>query len=232
VTGRPAGALVVFAKLPVPGQVKTRMVPPLTPRQAADLYSELLGDVLAASARIARSLGLVPTLAAYPPTAVHEFSDKLAPEFCVFPQLGKNLGERMAGAVSEAGARGADRILLRSSDSPILDGSKIGAALLALDDYDLVISPDLDGGYNLIGLREPAPGLFDHPMSTATVLEDTLANASAQGLRAHLQDGTFDLDTAEDLQLLAGARAGASSAAVSQLCPRTLAYLDAEDLWP
>jgi hypothetical protein len=232
VSGRPAGALVVFAKLPVPGQVKTRMVPPLTARQAADLYSELLGDVLAASAQMARSLGLVPSLAVHPPSAVPEFSDRIAEGFQVFPQLGKNLGERMEAAVVEVAARGMDRILLRGSDSPILDGSKVRAALLALDDYDLVVSPDLDGGYNLIGLREPAPGLFDHPMSTATVLEDTLANASARGLRAHLQDATFDLDTAEDLRLLADARAGASSAAVAKLCPRTLAYLDAQDLWP
>ena len=127
---------------------------------------------------------------------------------------------------------GASRVLIRGSDSPAVDGGKIRSALTALSESDLVVLPDLDGGYNLVGLRVPAPGLFDHPMSTRTVLEDTLANARAAGLRCDLQEPAFDIDTAEDLVHLARARSGPNRAEITKLCFRTLAYLDERALWP
>jgi glycosyltransferase A (GT-A) superfamily protein (DUF2064 family) len=138
----------------------------------------------------------------------------------------------MEWAIREAAASGADRILLRGSDSPILDREQVEAALVSLDDFDLVISPNLGSGYNLLGVRKPTPGLFDHPMSTRTVLEDTLANAAALDLRADVQRASFDVDTASDLNRLAAARSGPCGATVAELCPRTLSFLDAEDLWP
>jgi hypothetical protein len=232
VTGINRGVLLVFAKEPVAGRVKTRMVPPLSPQQAADLYAELLQDVLTATGRIALELGLIPTLAVHPPDATRVLARSAPPEFRVVPQRGASLGERMTWATREAAAGGADRILLRGSDSPILDRERIAAVLASLDRFDLAVSPDLDGGYNLIGLRRPALGLFDHPMSTRTALEDTLANAAALELRAEVQRSSFDLDTADDLALLAAARAGANGESVAALCPKTLAFLDAERLWP
>jgi rSAM/selenodomain-associated transferase 1 len=232
VTGILRGVLLVFAKEPVAGRVKTRMVPPLSPQQAADLYAVLLQDVLTATGRIALELGLIPTLVVHPPDATHVLARSAPSEFRVVPQRGVNLGERMAWAIREAAAAGADRILLRGSDSPALDRERIAAVLAALDPFDLAVSPDLDGGYNLIGLRRPAPGLFDHPMGTRTALEDTLANAAALGLRAEVGRPSFDIDTADDLARLAAERVGADSASIAALCPRTLAFLDAEHLWP
>jgi hypothetical protein len=133
----------------------------------------------------------------------------------------------LAHAVAEAAAGGATRILLRGSDSPLLDEAIVAGALAALERVDLVVSPDRDGGYNLIGLSEPAPGIFSHPMSTASTLADTLGNAASLGLRVEVQEPSFDLDHAGDLALLARAR----SPATSRLCGRTLAYLDQHDLW-
>ena len=72
----------------------------------------------------------------------------------------------MTWAVREAAAAGAQRILLRGSDSPTLDAEVVREALAALREFDLVLRPDYDGGYSLVGLRRPAAGLFDHPMST------------------------------------------------------------------
>jgi hypothetical protein len=92
----------------------------------------------------------------------------------------------------------------------------------------VVLSPDRDGGYNLVGLARPAPGLFAHAMSTASVLDDTLGRARALGLRAELLAPGFDIDTAEDLALLAEARRRDPALP----CPRALAYLDAHGLWP
>ncbi len=226
------GVLLVLAKEPEPGRVKTRMVPPLSPQQASDLYCEMLHDVLIASGRIAVEIGLAPILAVHPPRAASALARSAPTEFRIVPQRGADLGERMEWAIREAAASGADRILLRGSDSPILDREQIEAALLSLDDVDLVLSPDLGSGYNLLGVRKPTPGLFDHPMSSRTVLEDTLANAAALGIRAVVQRASFDIDTASDLDRLAAARASGCGASVAELCPRTLSFLDTEGLWP
>lgn len=230
--GKTRGVLLVFAKQPEPGRVKTRMVPPLSPQQASDLYAEMLQDVLIASSRIATEIGLAPVLAVDPPRAAAALARRAPTEYRVIPQRGANLGERMEWAIREAAASGANRILLRGSDSPILDRERIQAVLVSLEEFDLAISPDHDSGYNLLGVRKPTPGLFDHPMSTQTALEDTLANAAALGLRAQLQPASFDVDTANDLNRLAAAREGPGASYVSKMCPRTLSFLDAEDLWP
>jgi len=100
-------------------------------------------------------------------------------------------------------------------------------ALQNLDTNDVVLSPDHDGGYGLIGLRGPSPGLFDHPMSTQTVLEETLANARLLGLKTRLLEPSFDIDTVQDFAHLARARETGGAA----LCPRTLDYLDSGGLW-
>ena len=79
----------------------------------------------------------------------------------------------------------------------------------------------------MVGLRNPAPGVFSHPMSTANTLADTLANARATGLRAELLPPGFDLDGPSDLALLARER----GTAAARLCPRTLSFLDTHALW-
>lgn len=224
---RRAPVIVVFAKEPCAGLVKTRMSPPLSLEQAAELYAELLADVLHTTEAFARELGLETVLAVHPPVACGRLA-RLAPtSFRVVPQRGEGLAERMQRAVDEAAAAGASRILVRGSDTPVLDGEIVGAALAALSDADLVLCPDRDGGYGMVGLRKPVPGLFEHPMSTSTVLDDTIANADSLGLRSHVLEPSFDLDTVEDLRWLAEAR----SERITTLCPRTLDYLDAHDLW-
>ncbi len=221
------GVIVVFAKAPRPGQVKTRMSPPLTPEQAAGLYAQLLLDVLEVTGELAPRLGLEPLLAVHPPEACAQLADLASTPLRVVPQRGASLSQRMAHAVAEAAAAGATRILLRGSDSPLLDEPIVARVLAALERVDLAVCPDRDGGYNLIGLREPAPGIFFHPMSTPSTLGDTLGNAASLGLRVEVQEPSFDLDRAGDLDLLARAR----SPATARLCGRTLAYLDQHDLW-
>jgi rSAM/selenodomain-associated transferase 1 len=222
-----AGVLVVFAKAPRPGAVKTRMTPPLEPVEAAAFYRCMLEDVLEASAAIARPLGLEPWLAAHPPAARAELSALAPPGFRIVAQHGPDLGRRMEWAAAQAAAAGARATLLRGSDSPALGAAELRAALDALEDADLALSPDRDGGYNLVALRRPAPGLFEHPMSTATVLEDTLARARSLELRARILGPSFDLDSLADLGALADAR----SRDPRLPCPRTLAWLDRRGLW-
>lgn len=221
------GVIVVFAKAPRPGLVKTRMSPPLSPEEAAVLYEHLLDDALETTAQATQALGLDAVIALHPSDAASEIARRAPRAFRVVAQRGADLAERMTWAVAEAAATGASPILLRGSDSPALGVDTIARALEGLEGADLVVCPDCDGGYNLIGLRGPAAGLFDHAMSTGTVLADTLARAGSLRLRCSVLETGFDLDTVEDLRWLRRARR--SGAALP--CPRTLEYLDAEDLW-
>jgi len=221
------GVIVMFAKRPEPGRVKTRMSPQLTPEQAAQLYACLLDDALEATSVAARQQGLEAVLAVHPAGACGELAARCPPLFRVVAQRGADLAARMEHAVAEAAAGGARRILLRGSDSPTLDSAVVGEALEALDRVDLVVCPDRDGGYSLIGLREPVRGLFSHPMSTGSVLEDTLANAARAGLTVHSLAPRFDLDRIGDLRWLADARRDPHPPP----CPRTLAFLDEYDIW-
>ncbi len=163
---RSRGTIIVLAKAPRPGFAKTRLSPPFTPEEASELYAHMLDDVLAATSGFARELALSAFVAIHPPAACPEIAVGAPASMHVIPQCGRDLPERMAWAVSEAAASGATRILLRGSDSPMLDQQSVAEAIERLDDSDLVLCPDLDGGYSLVGLRQPAPDLFEHPMST------------------------------------------------------------------
>jgi len=222
-----SGTLIVFGKAPRPGLVKTRMCPPLDPEEAAQLYGAMLDDVLEATVHMARVLDLEPVLTVYPAEAQFELAQRAPRDFRIVAQRGRDLSERMCWAVAEGGATGATPILIRGSDSPVLDFATVRSAVAALGEADLAIAPDVDGGYNLVALREPAPGLFSHPMSTSSVLNDTRSRAAELGLRTRVLGETFDLDTADDLSLLALRRAQIDSHA----CHRTLAYLDDRDIW-
>lgn len=222
-----AGVLVVFAKAPLPGRVKTRLSPPLTLEQAAGLYAAMLADVLEASAEFARRLDLAAVLAVDPGDACRVLAREAPRGFCVVAQRGSDLPRRLGWSAREWAASGARRILMRGSDSPLLDGEQVSDALSALEQADVALCPDRDGGYSLIGLRRPVAGLFDHAMSNSDVMRDTLSNARDAGLRTHTLAGSFDIDRVEDLRALAAAR----QRGVTDLCSRTLAYLDEQRLW-
>ena len=161
----PRDIVAVLAKSPHPGRVKTRMCPPLDPHQAAELYGAMLADVLAATESFALQAGLDPVLCVHPPGAVGELARRAPPSFRVVAQRGGGLAERMAWALDEARATGAAKVLLRGSDNPALSPAILHSAVEALEEVDLVVSPDLDGGYGLIGMRGPWSAVFDHPMS-------------------------------------------------------------------
>jgi glycosyltransferase A (GT-A) superfamily protein (DUF2064 family) len=199
------GWLSVFAKAPQ--------------ESAAALYAAMLADVLVASVAFAQRLGLSPVLHFDPPDAQAEF-ERVAPAgYRLRPQRGSGLAERMANAFDEAAAEGAERMLLRGSDSPGLDLPVVAAALAGLEaGSDLVLTPDQGGGYALIALKEPRRELFEVVLSTGSVLEETLARARAIGLFASLTPATFDLDVVGDLARFDDLPPDRASV----LCPRTV----------
>lgn len=213
------GWLVVFAKAPRPGLVKTRLCPPLSLAQCAVLYEEMLADVLEVSGRTALVLGLQPVLAFHPPDSVAELIGRVPEGFRLHVQRGRDLGERMAHAFAEAAAAGADWTLLRGSDSPALGPEVIEEALDHLRaGADLVLTPDQSGGYAMIGMRQPRPGLFELPMSTPDMRDRTVELARASGLRVALTSAGFDLDEVGDFRFVSEL----NPAERSDLCPRTV----------
>lgn len=215
-----SGALAVFAKPPRAGEVKTRLVPPLRAEEAAELYACLLADVTAASAEACARLDLVPYLAVHPAEEAEALCARAPAGFRPLGQRGDDLGERMQAASEDLAAAGHAPVLLRGSDSPALGPATLERAVEALREVDLVLVPDADGGYALVGLARPAPGLFRHPMSTSRVLEDTLAHARALGLRERCLEPGFDVDRPADLERVEALRGRPEAA----LCPRTLAF--------
>ena len=208
--------LALFAKAPVPGQVKTRLCPPLAPAQAARLYEAMLLDI------VGQHLGDPPSVERVlwfaPEGAEGWFREHVPPGYALLAQRGATLAERMRALFHHHCDRGATRVVLRGTDSPTLPGVRVREAFAALDRADLVLCPDRDGGYNLIGLRKPADELFDLEMSTGSVLDTTRARARELGLQVALLEPHHDVDTEADLRLL---RAEVDA----KLTPRTAQWL-------
>ena len=193
-------AAAVMARMPVPGEVKTRLVPPLTPLAAARLYAGFLRDTID---RLARLDGIHPFVAYTPPAADGFFAGIVPPGFSTLPQVGEDLGERLANVTAALFSRGATAVVLCDSDSPTLPGRYIGEAFRRLDKADVVIGPCDDGGYYLIGMRRCTPRLFsDIPWSSARVTQLTVKAAERHDLSVSLLEPWYDVDTAADLDRL------------------------------
>ena len=193
-----APLLGLFAKYPQAGQVKTRLTPDLSLEQAADLYRAMLLDIIENSTQ-QRGFSLALW---YTPPEQRAWFAKHAPCFELYAQRGSGLAQRMRAFFETHASRGSRRMLLRGTDSPTLPAQLIREGLKALEDWDLVLGPGLDGGYNLIGLREPCATLFEPEMSQTDLLQQTLHAAGAAGLRYRLLQPTPDIDTIQDLRAL------------------------------
>jgi hypothetical protein len=191
--------LIIFAKEPRPGQVKTRLSPPLSPEEAAQLYHSFLQDILEEMARAPE----VRLAVAFSPLGAQVFFRGLAPPGTdLFPQEGADLGERMARALAWGFAAGFGPVLLRGGDVPDLPAALVSEAAeaLATGRNQVVLGPSPDGGYYLVGLSQPQPLLFQGPAwSSRTVLRDTLRLARELGLRVHLLPPWPDIDTYDNL---------------------------------
>ena len=191
--------LGVVAKAPVPGMVKTRLIPHFTPEEAADLYRCFLQDRIQ---EISNLEGIDLAIAFTPADAEAAFVSFARNGFRLFAQRGRNLGERLHNIFLEKLAGGYDAVSIVDSDTPDLPGSMVKQSFHALisEGADAILGPCEDGGYYLVGMRRPHPELFqDIPWSTATVLTITLERAATLGIRTKLLSGWNDLDTLEDL---------------------------------
>jgi uncharacterized protein len=191
--------LIIFVKEPRPGHVKTRLTPPLSPEEAAQLYHSFLEDILEEMCQVPETQ---LALAFSPPQALDFFRSMAPPGTVLFPQEGRDLGERMTRACARGLAAGFCPVLLRGSDTPDLPAAVVSEAreVLAAGHFQVALGPATDGGYYLVGLTKPQPHLFQGPVwSSNTVLLSTLETARQQGLSVHLLPSWSDIDTYADL---------------------------------
>jgi len=192
-------ALILFTRFPRPGRTKTRLVPALGALGAAGLQREMTART-AAQARRAAKARRAGLLVRFQDGTSLEMARFLGPDLDYRPQSGAGLGERMERALAEAFGQGCRRAILFGTDIPGLKAGIMEQALEALADHDLVLGPARDGGYYLVGLTRPRPGLFKGvDWSTPRVLEQTLARA--EGLKVKLLERLSDVDRSGDLEL-------------------------------
>lgn len=206
---RPRAAVIVLAKSPHPGQVKTRLCPPATAHEAAELAAAALLDTLH-SAGAVPAVQLVLALAGRLRGAVlaHELQ-AAARGARVIQQRGRTLGERIAAAHLDTAARFPDLPTLQlGMDTPQADQRLLGASLQALAQpaIDAVLGPAADGGWWALGLRDPraASLLAGVPTSQADTGDRTVAALRGAGLRVVLLPELTDVDTAADAIAVAG----------------------------
>lgn len=194
-------AVAIMAKAPWPGQVKTRLCPPLSPEEAAQLYRAFLLDKIGQIG----ALQAVPVIS-YAPAEAKATFEALAPShFSLILQQGRDLGARLLSTFEQIFSRGCLRALAIDSDTPTLPTVYLERALDLLADtrIDVVLGPSEDGGYYLIGLRQPHRELFEEiSWSTSHVLSQTLQRSQEQQLQVACLEPWYDVDTPDDLKRL------------------------------
>jgi len=192
--------LVIMAKAPKPGRVKTRLSPSLPVAAVTELYRCLLNDTIA----LAHSVKTVDVAIMCPASDVEELM-RLAPNVSdVVGQKGQGLAAGLISAFAHFAAVDHQSVVAFNSDSPHLPASILEGAFEALAGHDVVVGPTHDGGYYLVGAKASHPGLFDgDSMGTGSALETLLARARALKLSVGFTDPFYDIDVAGDLTRLA-----------------------------
>ncbi len=192
--------LIVFMKAPLPGGVKTRLQPHLSPDESLLLYRAMGKDLVE---NLTDSPDYTLEIHFSPPHALTEMQAWLGQEQRYVPQSGGDLGERMHHSFQTAFARGYGKVVIIGSDLPTLGKAEILTAFSQLATYPVVLGPTDDGGYYLIGLREAQPALFQNvAWSTGEVLPQTLQNARDANLSVHLLEQKADIDTYAEVAAL------------------------------
>lgn len=193
-------ALIIFAKAPVPGEVKTRLQTHLSPEECATLHESFVIDTV----KIAKNINGADIFLYCCPGIEHPFFQKVSHDFDVrlAVQIGKDLGERMNNAINNGLKAGYEKVVIIGSDSPGLPYEYIEDGFRRLGSSDMVVGLCRDGGYYLIGGRRELPVFNGIPWGSNQVLEMTLKKAGESGITFSVLEEWYDIDTWEDLQML------------------------------
>jgi rSAM/selenodomain-associated transferase 1 len=192
--------LVVMAKAPRPGMVKTRLAQRLPVEAVTELYCCLLDDTMA----LARSLDTVEAVIMCPASDVEELMRLARGAVTVVAQKGEGLAAGLTSVFARFAAPPQQRVIAFNSDSPHLPASVLGSAFEALTDHDVVVGPTNDGGYYLVGAKAAHPTLFyGDGMGTESALEALLARVRQLQLSVAFTNPFYDIDEEPDLTRLA-----------------------------
>jgi rSAM/selenodomain-associated transferase 1 len=200
------GVLGIFGKKPEPGRVKTRLAVEWGPDLAAAIHEAMLFDTLETwdSAAILTPGGR-RVLAYAPDDAGPWFDQRVPASFALQPQVDGDLGRRMQGFLAGELEDGAHRVVLIGSDTPTLDPTLVISAFLCLEGRDVVLGPATDGGYYLVGVRGQVPPIFEGiDWSSPRVLSQTIDRLEDTGQSLAILPPWYDVDTPDDLRMLAG----------------------------
>ncbi len=216
------GVLGIFARQPVPGQVKTRLAGRLGSYQAARAYEAMLLDGLEAWGT---TRWLAPggrRVVVYdPPDGGPWFDERVPAAFALQPQEEGDLGARMAAFFAGEFEDGADKVVLIGSDSPTLDPTLVISAFLCLSEKDVVLGPSTDGGYYLVGAKGAVPPIFAGiEWSGPGVLRQTVARLSGTGLSLAVLPPWYDVDEPADWEMLVGHMKAMRAAGMDPGLPR------------
>ena len=193
--------IVIFAKAPQPGAVKTRLIPALGAIGAAELARRMLDHALQQA--LAAGAGKVELCMSPAPGDIAWRGVNLPAAVVCTAQDEGDLGQRMASAVHRVTTGHGQPVLLMGSDCPALTSQEISQAAGRLEDHDVVLIPAADGGYVLIGLKSHCPALFtDMAWSTPVVCAETLRRAAALRLKVWQGPVLQDIDEPADLARL------------------------------
>ena len=188
--------LIVFVRAPRPGTVKTRLAQALGAERACAAYRRLAEELFSRLSTLEQV-----ELRFAPDDARAEIKQWQRDSWELQPQGEGDLGQRLRAAFAQAFTNGARRVVIIGSDCPAVSVQDIQDAWAALRTSDVVLGPARDGGYWLIGLRQPRTGLFDAvAWGTEAVLSQTLRAAQAAGLKVRLLRELYDVDTEPDWQ--------------------------------
>ncbi len=198
-------ALVVMAKAPREGEVKTRLAGALTAEEARQLYIAFLSDTFALMEEVMEERDDLSLALCYTPEGEEEAFEEVEREgSMMIAQRGGDLGERLRNCFADLFAMGFESVVVIGADSPTLPGELIYDAFDSLEnENDVIAGPTTDGGYYLIGMRRLHPRLFEAvPWSTTEVMAATEARAREAGVNLIVMPEWYDVDTPEELEKL------------------------------
>ena len=198
-------AFALMAKAPRVGRVKTRLIPPLSPEDAAELSRCFIRDMAENLAEIARSQRGMGVVAFTPPDDAAAFDGLLPAGFHLLPQRGADLGERLLHAAEDLLAAGLASLCLINADSPTLPQARLAEAaqLLRQPGDRVVLGEADDGGYYLIGLKRAHAHLFHRiDWSTSRVFHQSVERATEIGLDVARLERWYDIDDAATMARL------------------------------
>jgi uncharacterized protein len=229
-------ALAIMTKAPRAGTVKTRLQPPLTPAEAAELNICFLRDIAGAISEVgehAKGVGVFT-----PPGSEKEYEGILPSHFDLIPQRGDGFGERLTNATDDLLHVGFHSCCLINSDSPTAAVGAFREAMRQLQGADdrIVVGPSDDGGYYLIGMKKLYRRLFQEiDWSTDRVFAQTVERANEIGLEVHVLPRCFDVDDRGALQRLCDELLGENlptAPATKKFLTDTIAREGRERIWP